>query len=99
MQSMVQGNLENIKKACNLLQNNIKELEQKINDAKDFNEIQTRQILFHNIGGCRDVDVNDVCCWLKEYDNGGYGMLTEKEIIASSSCCHKYADSREIRTE
>ena len=72
---------------CDLLENKIEPLGDKNVEEKDSNWVQTQEFLdtFQKIDSCSYVDVNDTESWLEVNSDGGYGTITDKEIIASCS--------------
>lgn len=78
---------------CDLPENKLHEEGATCDDEKESNEKSSEEFidLFHQIDDCSDVDASDIDNWLETDNDGGYGALTDEEIIAS--CSSKDADN------
>lgn len=68
---------------------------------KTNNEVQPQEFLemFRKVDGCSDVDINDIECWLEEDNDGGYGLLTDEQIVATCSNKDNIDDTDEENVE
>lgn len=79
---------------CDLAENQTESVADKTN-----NEVQPQEFLemFRQVDGCSDVDINDIECWLE--DDGGYGTLTDEQIVAACSNKDNIDDADEENAE
>lgn len=54
---------------------------------KDSSKVQLQEFMdmIQKIDSCSDVNVNDTESWLEADNDGGYGTITDEEIIVSCS--------------
>lgn len=79
---------------CDLPENQIKPVEKETE-----NEVQPQELLgmIKDVNGCSEVDINDIESWLEADNDGGYGNLTDDQIIAT--CCDHNSDNKDDTDE